>query len=168
MEISSWVTVGTPPCFELDCIALAIARNAGWRDTPLRLWESFAPTPLLSKETPTDPSSAPAACTAAARHSDAKHRVSPRTPASRVYPLTTVSIASAPMESRGVPAVVSNPCSSKTLGTTCCIAMCSFSSAVYPGTSIISMRSRSGPGIVRASFAVARNVTRDKSNGTPR
>ena len=43
-----------------------------------------------------------------------------------------------------------------------------FSSLVYPGTSIISMRSLNGPGIVLGSFAVARNVTRDKSKGMPR
>eukprot|EP00982_Pelagococcus_subviridis_P014262 31315-Pelagococcus_subviridis.AAC.5 len=101
-----------------------------------------------------------ATLTATARHSDSKHRCSPRTPASRVRGV----LASRLFPSR--PAC-SNPCSSSTFGTTCRHAMASFSSSVYPGTVIISMRSRSGPGMVLGSFAVARNVILDRSNGTP-
>ena len=31
-----------------------------------------------------------------------------------------------------------------------------------------SMRSRSGPGMLSSTFAVVMNMTRDRSNGTPR
>ena len=46
--------------------------------------------------------------------------------------------------------------------------MWSFSSPVYPGNSMISMRSRNGSGIGSIQFAVAMNSTFDKSNGTSR
>ena len=146
--MSSRVTVGTPSSPR----ASASARLAGC-------------TPDASPAFP-PASYAEAACTAAARQSASKHRCKPRTPASRVYPRTIVSIASSGIRSFG--SGRARPCSSRTRGAMCVAAILCFSSAVYPGTSIISMRSRSGPGMVRPSLAVARNVTRERSNGTPR
>mmetsp|Transcript_11672 Transcript_11672/g.48947 ORF Transcript_11672/g.48947 Transcript_11672/m.48947 type:complete len:394 (-) Transcript_11672:1931-3112(-) len=117
--MSSCVTTGTPdaprrPAEE----ALAIATDAGCMEgTALVLFaKRFAS------------SCAPAACTAAARQSASRHLCSPRTPASRVYPRTTVSMASMGISSLGVGR--SSPCSSRTRGTTCFLAMRYFSSAV--------------------------------------
>jgi hypothetical protein len=45
-------------------------------------------------------------------------------------------------------------------------AIMSFSSATYPDTSMISMRSRSGSGIVSVVLAVQMNNTFDRSTGT--
>ena len=54
------------------------------------------------------------------------------------------------------------------LGTKYFLAIFNFSSEVYPDTSIISILSKSGLGIVSKELAVVINITLDKSKGTSR
>ena len=46
--------------------------------------------------------------------------------------------------------------------------MCIFSSSVYPGSRMTSMRSRSGGMMVSSMFAVVMKMTLDRSYGTSR
>ena len=48
------------------------------------------------------------------------------------------------------------------------VAMVSFSSSVYPGSSITSIRSRSAGGTGSSTFAVVMKSTSERSNGTSR
>ena len=85
-----------------------------------------------------------------------------RTPASRVYSLTTLSIA--PSVKRTRSAV--SPCASSCAGTRWSRAIARLSFSVYPGSSITSMRSSSAGAIVESVLAVAMNITRERSNDT--
>ena len=70
------------------------------------------------------------------------------------------------MESSGICSCFGvSACSISCLGTRWRTAIAIFSSCVYPGTSMISIRSRSAAGIVASEFAVAIKSTCDKSNG---
>ena len=60
------------------------------------------------------------------------------------------------------------PCALICFGIRYCCAILTFSSSVYPETSMTSILSRSGRGIVSMLFAVVMNITLDKSNGTSR
>src|SRR5438093_2278757 len=88
-----------------------------------------------------------------------------RTPASRVK-LWMISCKPSFVNSICSPTV--RPCSLACLGIRYLCAMCSFSSPVYPGNAMISMRSRNGSGMGSIQFAVAMNSTFERSNGTSR
>jgi len=86
------------------------------------------------------------------------------TPASLVYALMTRSNALSSMEI--IPGFI--PFSEIYLGIKYFTAISCFSSVVYPGILITSMRSNSGPWIVSSWFAVAMNITSERSNGKDR
>ena len=97
-----------------------------------------------------------------ARQSPSLSPSSSRTPATRVQSRTM-----APSASSVIVRVPSRlPCAASSSGIRCYRAMCVLSSGVYPEISMISQRSSSGPGMVSSWFAVAMNITRDRSNGT--
>ena len=83
-----------------------------------------------------------------------------RTPDSLVYSITNFSKTLLSMEI----SFFEIPCSSICFGNKCLLAISIFSSIVYPFTSIISIRSRKGPCTSARLFAVATNITRDRSN----
>jgi hypothetical protein len=87
-----------------------------------------------------------------------------RTPASRVYPRTIWRMASGSNDSSSG----DRPWAASCFGIRYCLAIPTFSSSVYPDSGRISIRSRSGTGIVSRVLAVAMNSTCDRSKGTPR
>ena len=82
-----------------------------------------------------------------------------RTPASRVYSRITRRNAA----SLNFTCLSVRPCSPRCRPTRKLRAMCNFSSSVYPGRSITSIRSRNGDGTVSNWLAVAMNITCERS-----
>ena len=97
--------------------------------------------------------------TAAWRHSTSICFFSPRTPDSAVYSLIIASIASSVTFS----ADFLMPMASIALGRRCFLAIWNFSTAVYPGKEITSIRFKRGSGIVSVTLAVHTNSTSDRS-----
>ena len=85
---------------------------------------------------------------------------SPRTPDSLVYDNTTCSNAAFSISN----CLAFNPCAASCFGIRCFFPISIFSSTVYPFTSMISIRSRSGPWMSLRLFAVAMKSTLDRSN----